>query len=864
MPSFKDRILNAYNALTLDESPKPNTGIIANFGTRIVGGIYNEDHIRALAGPRLMAIFDQMQTSDTQVSMILNAITNPLLKATVRIDPTLSDDEEGYDDAKKIADFCSHVIFNDMDRPWELVWEEILSFIPFGFSLFWEQNKIVKKNRDWGDYIGISELRYISQKTVERWNIHPQTGELISIDQQVHGDMAEVRVVPADFLHPFTLKQKGANYEGMSILRQPYGNWLRKNTYLKLEAIGIERTALDTPICKVPETDDDETRTKMEAVIRKLSSHELQSAMIPNGWEIDFIKSNFSADTVQKAIAKEDEAITRSICANFLNLGQGGNGGAYALGQDLSDFFIAGIEYLARVPKRVFNHKILPRLVRMNFGPDAPIPEFCISGISDQAGTELATIISTMKNSGAFGNWSEEDSRHARERFNWIPMRNEEPQAVEETPDNGNQDSGGADGKPEDAPEDGKALSDKKKRERVVRFASPVQSLMEKGSEGVGDLMRSSLTAIKDKLIADLLKAWESLPESSKADATRQVEVGGVTKYRTSLQSAMTALSIKSLNQVVEENKKIKTTKFDLRFADPLAIQDGFKISDFKRLPKHVKKGLQAQADLLARAQAADLEKAVKFQYANSITSTDSIRTLGQDLEEIALKEIAKVEGVALTTASKLVNETRHFFFFDDDVLEQLESFTFRNPDPVTQICNDLVDRVFTKTDNEALRYEPPLHWNCKSYLEANAEGSGAFAKAKEDKMAGLYPSKAGKAEISLCDKDHFKEMVEIFGKSQADVLSRKWIDPNHCKPFDIHALSFDPEIFDCQHAVNYAKNLFIEVSETVKKGGRLLGVVRESDQFDRMVVVDLGDGVKAIIGNPKGIPKDAEPAGNV
>jgi hypothetical protein len=70
--------------------------------------------------------------------------------------------------------------------------------------------------------------------------------------------------------------------------------------------------------------------------------------------------------------------------------------------------------------------------------------------------------------------------------------------------------------------------------------------------------------------------------------------------------------------------------------------------------------------------------------------------------------------------------------------LDELESFTFMNGDPVSPICQDLEGTTCSIDDPNFARYSPPLHHNCKSYWSANLKGSG-----RKIDPNGLGPSKS-------------------------------------------------------------------------------------------------------------------------
>ena len=94
-----------------------------------------------------------------------------------------------------------------------------------------------------------------------------------------------------------------------------------------------------------------------------------------------------------------------------------------------------------------------------------------------------------------------------------------------------------------------------------------------------------------------------------------------------------------------------------------------------------------------------------------------------------------------------MVNEGRDTFFFEPDVLDEIHSFTFINIAPVSAICRELAGTTFNTNDATSLRYTPPLHHNCKSYLRANLKVSRGV---NELDVSTLSPSAKAIKSITL------------------------------------------------------------------------------------------------------------------
>ncbi len=88
--------------------------------------------------------------------------------------------------------------------------------------------------------------------------------------------------------------------------------------------------------------------------------------------------------------------MTKAFLANFLELGMGGGGGSFALSNDLSDFFLAGIDHIATLIEGPINRCLIPQLIQMNRGQREKYPRLKHSGISDKAGKELAEVLKLL------------------------------------------------------------------------------------------------------------------------------------------------------------------------------------------------------------------------------------------------------------------------------------------------------------------------------------------------------------------------------------------------------------------------------------------------------------------------------------
>lgn len=365
-------------------------------GTEVFAGYYDEEYLEKLKGTDRAKLFDRMRRSDAQVKMLLSSVKNPIKDATREINAA-SDDADHI----KHAEVCKQVLFKDIK--FNKFLGEALGLIDFGHSVFEKVHKInVDKpitddngNLVINTYIGLKKLGWRNQKTIETWNYN-EDKDFTGITQQADGDLDVYVDIPKEHLIIMTLEQEGDLLEGISMLRPCYGNYFRKNEYLKLNAIGIEKS-MPIPTAEVPSGKENTAQfTQLVAALTAFTTHQKNYLIYPAGWNVQLNNGTaYDPSKVEQSIDNEDKRMAKAFLANFLELGMGGGGGAYALSNDLSDFFLSGLMIFAGIIKEAMD-ELCEEITILNFGEQDRYPTFEFSGIKDKAGEEFAKILDLM------------------------------------------------------------------------------------------------------------------------------------------------------------------------------------------------------------------------------------------------------------------------------------------------------------------------------------------------------------------------------------------------------------------------------------------------------------------------------------
>lgn len=182
------------------------TAVKGMAGTKIIDGYLDEEYNPQLAGFKGMEVYDRMRRSDAQVSAVLLAMELPIRNAYWDIEPAKNEDDEVTPEYQEQADFVTEALFERMQDGWDNKLREILTMLPFGFSLFEKVYK-VEDDRVWIDKLGFRK-----QVTIQRWIT---SARLPGVTQLLPtpGPTGEFEVsIPGYQLLLFSFRKEGDNF----------------------------------------------------------------------------------------------------------------------------------------------------------------------------------------------------------------------------------------------------------------------------------------------------------------------------------------------------------------------------------------------------------------------------------------------------------------------------------------------------------------------------------------------------------------------------------------------------------------------------------------------------------------------------
>jgi hypothetical protein len=380
-----------------DRLPEVEAG--GTTGTEISGGYIQEEYLRALSGRDGQQAYKDIARSDYNAKMCIDAVKNSIRSTPTEI--RISKDDE---DGEKKRLLCERVI-SDILTPKSRMIDEMLSCIESGFYTgeVTFENKVNNPITDpdgkvlFQSYTSIKDIAYRAQNTIEKW-ITDDHGRLLGANQVAYGDLDVNVDIMADSLVHFALGQLGSNFEGISMLRPAYGCYVRKNKYLKFNAIGIEKYAVPFVVGTMPVGADAKDKSNFSKALQAVVASAKSFIRLGDGYTVESGNITYDPSKVEVSIDKEDMRMTRAFLANFLLLGQTGEG-SRAVSNDLGDFFINGLEYIANKVEDAINRE-LKRVQIANMGEQSEYAKFKFVGISDRFGEAMARLIQGLAASG--------------------------------------------------------------------------------------------------------------------------------------------------------------------------------------------------------------------------------------------------------------------------------------------------------------------------------------------------------------------------------------------------------------------------------------------------------------------------------
>lgn len=364
--------------------------------------------------PQSIRTFAKME-SDPIISGSLTLINQFIKKAPAEIIP--AGGVEATDGAKARSETIKDLLFKKMDRSFEEVVSDAVSFVKNGFAFHEPTYRIREGMITWKDF----PCRHAS--TIKGFKFK-ENGDIETVYQwrpNVFGyvpneNMAGTEIpIPYDRLLHFRASTEMNNPVGRSILKNAFMSWFYKRNLEETEAIGVEKDLNGIPYLSVPSEyftadpeEDPEMWEQQQEFIRVLESmrrNEQAGLLLPsdrdeNGhkrFEMELLsaKGTRAIDT-SKIIERHDYRMAQSMLTDFLLMGSSSSG-SFALSDNKVSTFVQSLESYLQVIADQFNRKAIPWLFELNKWDKSEMPTLKFKPISSASLTEIANLFDKAK-----------------------------------------------------------------------------------------------------------------------------------------------------------------------------------------------------------------------------------------------------------------------------------------------------------------------------------------------------------------------------------------------------------------------------------------------------------------------------------
>lgn len=368
-------------------------------GTYITEGYIREEDNAVLDGLSGLRIYDMMRRTDAQVYATLLAMEQPIRTTKWTVQPAVNEDGEVDEEDKEIAEFVEEALFRRMDTTWDDFLRQVLTMLPFGFSIFEKVYKPIE------DRVYIGKLAMRLARSVERWQTEDGkpgiTQTLQNNNYTEKGGIKPYRIsIPQEKLLVFSYRREGDNYEGVSVLRSAYKHWKIKDQLYRFDAVRHERASIGIPKITLGAGSTETDREIAISMVKNIRGTEQTGVVLPNpDWVFEFVdlKGNSGTD-IYEAIKHHNREISKNILAQFLELGDT-QSGSRSLSEDQSGLFLLTLAGVAQQIADTINRFLIPELVKFNFDTDR-FPTLEFNKLGDLEYDKWANALKTLADAG--------------------------------------------------------------------------------------------------------------------------------------------------------------------------------------------------------------------------------------------------------------------------------------------------------------------------------------------------------------------------------------------------------------------------------------------------------------------------------
>lgn len=297
-----------------------------------------------------------MTRNDGQAKGILNAIKFPVRMARPAIKPA---EEGGEEEAK----FIESVLLKSpaeggMETPLRTITSRMALGVRDGHKIF---EKVFKME---DGKVRLKKLAYRSQETTRF--MYDWHGEINGAHQETTflGKTIDKKW-GLDKIAYFVYNSEENPFTGHSDFYPVFYHYDKKHKLYAIAHIAYQLNAVPIRIGSHPKNMSPDALKKFREALKSLGT--AVALTHPEECEVTPFESKRGLHEFLALIQHHDSMMSRAFLTQFINLGQEGRGGSYALSSDQSNLFLMSIMSLLDDIANVFNTQVIPQLIDWNF-----------------------------------------------------------------------------------------------------------------------------------------------------------------------------------------------------------------------------------------------------------------------------------------------------------------------------------------------------------------------------------------------------------------------------------------------------------------------------------------------------------------
>lgn len=335
-------------------------------------GLRADEFLADLRGERGIRRLREMSENDPIAGAILSAMDLMVRSTPWRV-------EGGSTQANDLVDYCLN---NLEDTTFEMFLSDVLSFLPYGFSVF----EIVARrpSEDRQGRVTLKALAPRAQWTINNFDTD-RTGKVRGVWQLAATGSA---FIPYSKLLHFRTASHQNDPAGVSVLRSAYSSWYYARRIQEIEAVAIERELNGLPVFRIPSeylsadatAEQRAFATKIGQIGRDVKRNEQGYIVLPSDLyedadgkltsekmvDFELVASKGTRDiNTGETIIRYQQDMARSALADFVLLGTNDRG-SFALSKSKADLFLKALEGYLDAIASVLNRKLVPKLLAWN------------------------------------------------------------------------------------------------------------------------------------------------------------------------------------------------------------------------------------------------------------------------------------------------------------------------------------------------------------------------------------------------------------------------------------------------------------------------------------------------------------------